>query len=65
MGFQKTITHMDGHSVVIKSDKEEVIQPDQWKILKGEGMPKKNYSSEYGDLHAKIKVTLPKKLSEL
>lgn len=25
LGFQKTITHMDGHSVIIKSEKDEII----------------------------------------
>ena len=54
---------MDGRSVIIKSEKDEIIQPDQWKIFKGEGMPKKHNPSESGDLHAKIKVNLPKKLS--
>ena len=28
LGFQKTITHMDGHRVTIKSEKGEVIQHD-------------------------------------
>ena len=55
---------MDGKKVTIKSEPDEIIQPDQWKIIKGEGMPKKNSPGEHGDLHVKLKVTLPKKLSE-
>lgn len=64
LGFQKTIMHLDGHKVTVKSDPNEVIQPDQWKIIKGEGMPRKGAPWEHGDLHVKMKVTLPRKLSQ-
>ena len=32
--------------------------------MKGEGMPKRNAYSEFGDLHAKMIVNFPKSLTE-
>jgi DnaJ-class molecular chaperone len=64
LGFSKTVTHLDGHIVKIESEPNQVIQPDQWLIIKGEGMPKRNVPSEFGDLHVKCKIVLPKKLSK-
>ena len=63
-GFTRTVNHLDGHVVTIKNEKDEIIQPDQWKIIKGEGMPKRGTPSEFGDLHVKCKVVLPRKLSQ-
>jgi len=33
LGFQKTIMHLDGRKITVKSEANEVIQPDQWKII--------------------------------
>jgi len=41
-----------------------VSQPFSWKIVKGEGMPKRNVYSEAGDLHAKVNIQFPKTLTE-
>ena len=62
LGFEKTITHLDGHQVKILSNPNEVIQPFSWKILAGEGMPIKN-TGDYGELHVKLMVIFPKKLT--
>ena len=63
LGFRKTIKHMDGHIVEIKSDPLEIIQPFSWKILKEEGMPIHNSGGDFGDLHVKMIVSFPQALS--
>jgi DnaJ-class molecular chaperone len=63
LGFKKTIKHMDGHTVEIKSDPMEVIQPFSWKILKDEGMPIRNSGGDYGELHVKMIVGFPAELT--
>lgn len=63
LGFRKTIKHMDGHEVEIKSDPMEIIQPFSWKILKDEGMPIQNSGGDHGELHVKMIVTFPTQLT--
>ena len=62
LGFAKRVQHLDGHLVEIAST--EVSQPFSWKVVKGEGMPKRNIHSESGDLHAKVNIQFPKTLTE-
>ena len=62
IGFQATITHMDGHEVIVKND--GVTQYGQRFKIAGEGMPKHQVPSEKGDLHVTVNVNLPKRLSE-
>jgi DnaJ-class molecular chaperone len=50
--------------VEISSLPNEVIQPFAWKIVKNEGMPKRDFYSEFGDLHVKMNIAFPKTLSE-
>ena len=64
LGFTKRINHLDNHLVEIRSKPDEVIQPFSWKVIGGEGMPKKNLYSEFGDLHAKMIIEFPKTLTE-
>ena len=64
LGFSKTIEHLDRHKFTVKSNEGEIIQPDSWKIIKGEGMPIRGTPSEFGDMHIKMKVVLPKQLSK-
>jgi len=64
LGFNKKYNHLDGHSFEVSSKEGNVIQPFSWIILKGEGMPHKNYPSEFGDLHVKMIVKLPKYLTD-
>ena len=62
LGFQRRVQHLDGHLVEVSSD--EVSQPFSWKVVRGEGMPKRGIYSEFGDLHAKVNIQFPKALSE-
>ena len=59
LGFERTITHLDSHQFKVNNEKDEIIQPDQWLIVKGKGMPIKNIPSSFGDLHIKMKVKFP------
>ena len=62
LGFSQTLYHLDRHQFTVASD--SITQPDEWIIVKGEGMPKRNTPSEFGDLHVKMKVRFPAKLSQ-
>jgi DnaJ-related protein SCJ1 len=61
MGFSKRITHLDGHSVTVSSS--SVSQPFSWQIIKEEGMPIRG-TSDFGDLHVKMIVNFPAKLTD-
>jgi len=63
LGFRRTITHLDNHKFEVKSSFNEIIQPDQWIIVKGKGMPLRQDPESFGDLHLKMKVKLPKELT--
>lgn len=62
LGFKRQIKHLDDHYVEIASN--EVVQPFSVRVIKGEGMPKHPFASEFGALHVKQVVSLPKKLTE-
>ena len=63
-GFKKTVKHLDGHMVTIQPEPDQIMQHEEWLIIKGEGMPKRHTPSEFGDLHIKCKVKLPTRLTE-
>jgi DnaJ-class molecular chaperone len=63
-GFTKTLKSLDGREITVSADASEDIQPFSWKIIKGEGMPLKDNPTEKGDLHVKLMVKMPAKLSE-
>jgi DnaJ-related protein SCJ1 len=60
LGFKKIIKHLDGHEVLI--EQKGVTQPNYTKIIMGEGMPLREDSSEFGELHIKFLVRLPTKI---
>lgn len=64
LGFSKRVQHLDGHLVEVSSSPEEVVQPFAWKVIRGEGMPRRNVYSESGDLHSKFNILFPKALTE-
>jgi DnaJ-class molecular chaperone len=63
LGFQKNVTHLDGRVVTIASRPGAVTRPGEVLVLKGEGMPRHNFASEFGDLRVTVSVEFPKKLS--
>ena len=60
-GFKKTIMHLDGHEVTVKSDK--VTQYGDVRIIEDEGMPVHNFPSQFGKLHVKFVVKFPSSFS--
>lgn len=61
LGFKKKIRHLDGHFVSIEND--GVTQPNDRKVYKGEGLPRRDYPVEKGSLIVKFVVELPEELS--
>ena len=63
-GYEGEFTHLDGHKYHVNSVFNKVTQPFSWNIIRGEGMPKKGTDGEFGDLHVKLLINFPAKLSE-
>ncbi|KAI8100502.1 hypothetical protein M9435_006986 [Picochlorum sp. BPE23] len=62
VGFEKKITHLDGHSVTIAS--KGVVSPGDVLTLKNEGMPVYDSPDRRGSLYVKITVSFPKTVSD-
>lgn len=62
VGFNQTIEHLDGHHVVISSDK--VTKPGHIHIIENEGMPIHTVPSQKGRLHIEFSVRFPESLTE-
>lgn len=63
-GYSRQLTHLDGHKFEVKSSPNHITQPFSWNIINREGMPVKNRDNMFGDLHAKLIVNFPNKLSK-
>jgi len=61
LGFERTIPHLDDHTVVLK--RSEPTVPSMVQRIVGEGMPMHNTPSEKGDLFVKLDVAFPRTLS--
>ncbi|KAL9644475.1 hypothetical protein ABK040_016601 [Willaertia magna] len=59
-GLVKVIKHLDGRKLTVKID--DVIKPGSIRVLKGEGMPRKD-SSAKGDLYIEFDVVFPNTLT--
>ncbi|KAK1394080.1 dnaJ protein-like [Heracleum sosnowskyi] len=62
-GFQFVLTHLDGRSLVIKSNPGEVIKPDQYKGIGDEGMPMHQRPFMKGTLYVHFTVDFPDSLN--
>ncbi|CAG8550557.1 3665_t:CDS:2 [Diversispora eburnea] len=60
-GFEKNFTHLDGRTVILKSD--QVTQPGFVKVIKNEGMPQHRTKSK-GDLYVEYTVVFPSVIDE-
>lgn len=60
LGFQRNITHLDGH--VIEIDRQGVTQPGYVQTMEGEGMPLYPETDGFGDLFIEYNVVLPVEL---
>ncbi|ORZ31091.1 hypothetical protein BCR44DRAFT_84479 [Catenaria anguillulae PL171] len=63
-GFERAITHLDGHKVTLKRDKGTVTQPGFVQVVEGEGMPVHTTPSIMGKLFVEYEVVLPDKVTE-
>lgn len=61
LGFERTIPHLDDHTVVLSRDSPTV--PSTVHRITGEGMPLHNTPSEKGDMFVKLEVDFPATLS--
>ena len=62
-GYSGEFTHLDGHKFTVASSFNQITQPFSWNIIANEGMPVKNREGKFGDLHVKLMVEFPTKLS--
>ena len=62
LGFEKYITHLDGHQVKVKRD--GVSQQGDVLKIKGEGMPIHN-KGDTGDLYVVLKIVFPQNLTDI
>eukprot|EP00768_Dysnectes_brevis_P007429 gnl/Dysnectes_brevis/626_a693_3655.p1 GENE.gnl/Dysnectes_brevis/626_a693_3655~~gnl/Dysnectes_brevis/626_a693_3655.p1 ORF type:complete len:372 (-),score=118.05 gnl/Dysnectes_brevis/626_a693_3655:53-1168(-) len=62
-GFKRDIPHLSGDTVRVS--RSTVSQPGDVLVLKNRGMPKKGKPGVYGDLRVKLKVVLPKTLTDV
>ncbi|KAF8656799.1 hypothetical protein AX16_002351 [Volvariella volvacea WC 439] len=60
LGFERNITHLDGH--IVKLERRGVTQPGFVQVIEDEGMP--NFEATgHGDLFVQYNVVLPKEVS--
>ena len=64
LGFERTIRHFDGHSVVIRHGPTQVASHGQILRLKGEGLPVHGVPSEFGDLFVTLDIAMPKAITQ-
>eukprot|EP00753_Platysulcus_tardus_P014189 PLAT4186.1.p1 GENE.PLAT4186.1~~PLAT4186.1.p1 ORF type:complete len:402 (+),score=113.79 PLAT4186.1:153-1208(+) len=62
LGFDRSIRHLDGHSVSLSSN--AITKPFQQRRLRKEGMPVHNFPAEHGDLYVTYEVNFPRTLSD-
>jgi DnaJ-class molecular chaperone len=61
VGFEKSISHVDGHPVVVKKD--DISHCGDVIRVVGEGMPKRGSRSSRGDLRVDLVINFPQKFS--
>jgi DnaJ family protein A protein 2 len=59
-GFSFTVKHLDDRELLIKSEKGDVINPDDVRVIENEGMPTHKKPFEKGNLFIKFTVEFPK-----
>ncbi|XP_018018634.1 dnaJ homolog subfamily A member 2-like [Hyalella azteca] len=58
-GFESTVTHLDGRSLVIRHPPGHVLKPNCVRGITGEGMPIYQQAGERGDLYVQFSVDFP------
>lgn len=63
MGFEKELTHLDGHTVTVSKSPNQITQHGEVMRIEGEGMPKFGMPSDAGDLLVTFNIANPSKLT--
>lgn len=63
-GFTFTVPHLDGRTLLVKSDPSMIVKPGDVKAIKDEGMPQKNNPYVRGSLYIEFDVDFPKQMSD-
>lgn len=58
-GYTGTIKHLDGRTLLVKTQPGEIIRPGEVKKINDEGMPVHGRPFDKGNLYVKFKVTFP------
>jgi len=59
-GFSFSIKHLDDRELLVKSEKGEIINPDDVRMIEGEGMPTHKRPFEKGNLYIHFTIEFPK-----
>jgi len=59
-GYAFTVKHLDDRTLLVKSEKGEVVTPGEVKMIGGEGMPKHKSPFEKGNLYIQFTIEFPK-----
>jgi len=63
-GFEFTLTHLDGRTLLLRSSPGEVIKPGEIREIVNEGMPMHKSPYTKGNLYVKFDVSFPDNISE-
>jgi DnaJ family protein A protein 2 len=58
-GFTFTVKHLDERTLVIRSERGEVVKPSEHKVIRGQGMPSVKNPFIKGDLFIEFDVQFP------
>jgi DnaJ family protein A protein 2 len=58
-GYEFIITHLDGRTLVVRSQPQEIVKPGDIRVIDNEGMPRYKQPFEKGRLFIKFEVAFP------
>lgn len=58
-GYSFPLTHLDGRTIVIQSQPDDVVKPGDVRIIEGEGFPKPKNPFLKGNLYIKFNIVFP------
>lgn len=63
-GLHFHVRHLDGRTLQVDTQPGEVIKPDSWRCIDGEGMPIENFPLDKGNLYVQFSVQFPESLNQ-
>lgn len=58
-GYEFTITHLDGRTLVVRSQAQEIVKPGDIRVIANEGFPRYKQPFEKGNLFIKFEIVFP------